>query len=498
MKKTIVSLMILALGLTACNKRENTETVPSYHFNIPAAFGSDDDSKAVTLEGESGITSSFLTTDKIYVYNVTKDVWAANPDSFEYLQPDRNGTTCILTGDLTFRQYNKSLKEWTDIVTIDGSDIYTLFYMSVPDIVEPNTLVNEYMLQNGSYDTVDYMMGLVSSHGITLSDYAKAENVSFSLNATTLSTASPVSFTNMGSIFRQRLSFTDKDGLPVQPSVVQSLDVTTEHRIFTGFLAIFYDGESLLDHIMTENKISLIGKPSVIDSNNDTYFAISFDNTTLESGDKLTFTAEDSQGNVYIGEKAIPAGGLQNGKYYYGSLDLAWDHQNQVYTVTDKDGDPVAPISFDEDTFYIVSDGATISGGGEGKRVLVQDTGSITLAGNGTANFTPSYNNSSFIYAPTAASLTVVLDSNYTIICGKSSEGVIAVGNGKDPAELKFATTGSSYTLTCTSKMASKGFTCDNTDLAAAGFEVTLQGGAPTDNGDGTYTFVYTIAPATI
>lgn len=498
MKKTIVSLMILALGLTACNKRENTETVPSYHFNIPAAFGSADDSKAVTFEGESGITSSFLTTDKIYVYNVTKDAWATDADTFTYLQPDRDGASCILTGDLIFHRYHTNQTEWSDVVTVEDSDIYTLFYMSLPNLLGDNSMIDEYMLQNGSYDTTDYMMGYISSHGVSISDYARAGNVSFSMNGTTLSAISPISFANMASMFRQRLSFTDKDGDPVQPAIVSSLEIRTEHRIITGMNIIVEDGETDLERRTLDNTLILIGNPSVIDSNRDTYFAISFDNTTLESGDKFTFTAEDSQGNVYIGEKAIPAGGLQNGKYYYGTLDLAWDHQNQTYTVTDKNGDSISPMFFDEDTFYIVEDGATISGGGSGRRVYIQSTGAITLTGNGTAVYTSEYDTSSFIYAVNSETLTIILGSNYTISCPRSTRGVINVENGTAPAELKFATTGGSYTLTCTSKMASKGFTCDNTDLAAAGFEVTLQGGAPTDNGDGTYTFVYTVAPATI
>ena len=74
MKKTLSLLAILALGLTACNKIEIQETpeqtpgtpteAPACYFNLPASFGGDGATKAVTL-GENTATTTFEATDKV-------------------------------------------------------------------------------------------------------------------------------------------------------------------------------------------------------------------------------------------------------------------------------------------------------------------------------------------------------------------------------------------------------------------------------------------------
>ena len=99
MKKTLFILTILALGLTACNK-ETDQPVSVYHISIPASMGAE--TKAVDFSGTDPVTgkptavSSFKTTDKIYVYNRTKEEMLTGN-----LTPSADGKTCDLEGTLT-------------------------------------------------------------------------------------------------------------------------------------------------------------------------------------------------------------------------------------------------------------------------------------------------------------------------------------------------------------------------------------------------------------
>lgn len=487
MKKYFYIMAMSALGLIACNMKEdlgpnegpganvNNEAQASiYHISIPASIGNDDDTKAVAFDGSSGITSTFLPTDKVYVHNVTKNAWArigdGGIDGFGYLQPSslqNEGKSCTLTGDLSFYTWSSN---WSP-VEIEATDHYNLYYQAQ----ESN---NELLF------TYSYTQGQVGTKAAVSSlDYAQASDVTMELSGSTLTLDANVHFQNYGSMFRQRLSFT---GIGSAPSTLRYLRVFAE----SGNPFIYSDNiySSSID---SENNLSIFSNTSIMDGNGDVYFAMAF--STPPTG-SLNFTAADYAGNFFSGSKALPAGDLENGKYYYGDLALAFDRHQAMPVVTDANSDPVWPGIFD---FYNIRNGTSISGNSKDFLFYFTGTGTVTLTGNGTASMDsgPFLRNS---VGP--CNMTVTLGSNYTIDC-PSSQTAISTTKGY----LKLATaTGGTQTLTITVRDKSeKGLTGTNysgtesvSSLAADGFTVTLADANPSANPDGTYTFVYTVSPA--
>ena len=111
MKKYFYIIAVVALGITACSKKEAFEPIEEadnisfdtkiYHVCIPASMG-DGDTKTVNFN-DSGATptctSTFSTTEKVYVYNKTKSTMLTGNLSPDILSNDDKN--CVLTGNLT-------------------------------------------------------------------------------------------------------------------------------------------------------------------------------------------------------------------------------------------------------------------------------------------------------------------------------------------------------------------------------------------------------------
>lgn len=101
----------MALSLTACTSEDNIENnthqpaqgeVRTYTVSIPATFSDNAGTRAVAFDNSGAtpaITATFSTTEKVYVYNKTK-----NKILDGYLQPTNlriDDTKCDLEGVLT-------------------------------------------------------------------------------------------------------------------------------------------------------------------------------------------------------------------------------------------------------------------------------------------------------------------------------------------------------------------------------------------------------------
>ena len=492
MKKYFCILAMVALGLTACNTNVIMEpneepAVPSkeaqvYHFCIHASMGGGTNTKAVSFEGETGITSTFLEDDRVYVYNVTKEAWAwSDPGTvYAYLQPGdilNEGKSCTLIGDLSFY----SSEAW-EPVDVDETDTYDLYYNLYEDGFDLNW---DYESQDGSIDNYDDDYA-----GVTYYDYAKAEGVTMTKVDESMTLGGSVQFRNIGSMFRQHLSFfKDDEPMDPEPTDLRYLLISTEHDIL---------GEWGVPHSIHEydqdpsfcavNELFIGGNQSVMDANGDVFFALAFDNTDLEEGDMLHFMAEDNDGNIFSCEKALPAGGLQNSKYYYGMLEMKW---RVVPIVTASDASPIMPCSYN--TFYI-SDDARISGNSDGFVCYMdEDATTVTLDGGGTA--THDYEETPFIRSGEDQDLTIILASDYMIDLPASDRAIWADGN------LKLATTGGTQKLTV--KVSEETYYGlhglnyqeggdDVGDLAADGFSVSVAPGVIPDYDGPVYVFTVT------
>ena len=478
MKKYIVTIAILALGLTACNKekeslqetQEQTPAVlaeaPVCYFNLPASFGGDGATKAVTI-GENTATTTFASTDKVYVVIEHNGTYAIGYDPSESncvsmtVTPDANPAIATLSGALKF--YYDDNGTPTAFTPAKDDVVYMLYNMSDPFLPANSSSFN-YIDQNGSLDQTN-QSGFNSYYGVTHHDYAQAKMKITEVNGNTTDgftmslvqydddTKSYVSFQNLGSIFRQQLSFTDKNGNPVTPTLTKfTISTATVKTIFQyiPFINLHLNGPVRIDN----PQLSIGG---------DIYFALMFKDDN--KNEALILTAEDENGNVYTCSKAAPASGFANGKYYYGTATLAWQKCRKP-TVT---GTSATPNGYS----YSITENPvalTISGNSEDYDFVISDGhgGTITLdnvtATNSNDHFIGQENNDN-----TNGDISLVLTGTNSISCN-TYRGILVYGN------LKLSCTGASATLTITAR---SGGTCG---ISAANYRSDIENSNPSWN----------------
>ena len=526
MKKIFLVLAILALGLTACNTNEidTIETpdalaastdAPVCYFNLPASFGGDASTKAVTI-GESTATSSFEASDKIYVYIERADDTPAFGYDAGALTPltisNINGNTCDLSGALKF--YHEGSGFDYEAYTPQENDRVHLLYNHNGNLDNPvYPYFGFYSMSGGKDGYVD--MEYFYYWGANHFDFAEAvmkvtkvsgdadTGYSLTLGKVDDPTDIRVSFKSLQSMFRQRLSFTDENGDPATPTITKFRISSANNKIVYSYYPFY------TPHYEYRNLE--IGDPNSISGDGDIYFPLMFNDEN--KNDALIFTAYDNAENVYTLTKNAPASGFANGKYYYGGAALAW-HHNMRPTVTGTTATPsYGNYTIDDNPVNI-----TISGYSEDYKFALNHGGTVTL-NNVTATHTSTFMRE---YVDPAEDLLVVLTGANSIKAAPFD--CISVEGG---GSLKLSCTGASATLTVTVPHSSGcgiygtnykpsdatsdptanrydiiTTECDvTTQLAAPGFTVTRSArvDGPDDDGDSEpdyYTWTYTVTPA--
>ena len=461
----------MALSLTACSSEDNIVNntqqpaqgeVRTYTVSIPATFSGDEaQTRAVTFDNSGTpptATGSFETTENIYVYNETKAALLSGTLHPSDISADKKH--CQLAGTLTG--------------TIDASDKLTLVYNMNSFITGyPNACSFTYVSQEGSE------AGII--------DGGMATGVSATISSGTLTTADPVKFKMQQAIFR--LKFTDG----TNPITVKSLLIKPTTGSYIAYYSPFKE-----DNRYSGDRIGVSPASATSDY---LYVAVCINESGAPS--ELTFTVTDNAGKVYSATKAAPTGGFKNGKYYYSSdaIPLTFQMQLVAPTVTwtsVKDGS----VEPDMNNMYIVNGPwvesisnygpaeIAISGTCTGYRFYMAQESTIKLNG-----LTATYESNPFI--TTSSSLTLDISGANSITC-KSSTWAISVSG----SVLRLSGSG---TLTVTVDNADNyGLYAQNyyepyhfsdvSTLAAPGYTVTRSD--MTNNGDGTYTWTYTVAPA--
>jgi len=460
----------LAMGsLTACSNEDlvtdaNNTQAKTYTVSIPASMGEDGTTRAVGFSGTDPVTgkptaiSSFKTTDKIYVYNQTKNAMLTG-----YLTPSTDGKTCDLTGSLT-----------GDIAA--GDNLVLLYNLSNFDSTDKDNCYFFYDHQNGT------QAGVI--------DGAKA-TVTASVDDDNLTTAT-ANFQNVQSMFRFQFA---SNGTPLS---VKSVDITSQkHAIASAYFPC--------------DNIYVIGGGSANLPSTTTdpiYVAMCIDESK-SAGDVLTFNVVDADNKLYTTTKAAPISGFVNGKYYYNSsaIDLG-DYKLQLVkpTLSRSDGgydSELADASFGR-SFEIYSPSQSGAGTATGIAVSISGTSrgynfildsntsdaSHTVSISGLTATVDEY--AYYIYS--RKSLTLNISGANTINCNNTDYCVVADN------DLKLSGNG---TLTVTANSSTDcGLWGDNyksygstspSNLAADGYTVTRS--ATQNNGDGTYSWTYTVAP---
>ena len=496
MKKYIFTLAILALGLTACNKEaENPQETPEqnpvaitqalmYHVTIPASMGAD--TKAVDFTANTA-TSKFLTSEPVYVYNKTKNAVAcAYDNNIHYfggtaLYPDADGQSCTLSGDIAFYDPTDVMTNWTSAtpIAVESTDKYTLLYQ----------LNHSGFMTSACYYSFYDQTGTASGY-----DFALADDISLVDDGHGgLTIDGTAHFVNLGSIFRQQLSFKDKNSNTVTPILSKFTISSANDKTINSYRPFETNPANVYNYWPIEIVNPTISEESI-------YFALMFNDVNKD--DALIFTAEDSERNIYTCTKSAPGSSFENGKYYHGDLAMTWLRQKPTPTVTRSDGGNVSQLT-PVYNCYSIDNGSDpvdvqISGSSEEYKFELA-SGTVTLTGNGTASWVDPAVSPSSEFITCNGDLTINLASDYTIICPESNMGVYC----DYPGNLKLKSTGGAHTLTVTTDGQNMGLYGENywqasmlSNLAADGFVVTLADANPAQNTDGTYTYVYTVAPA--
>ena len=459
-------LPVLALCASACGFLDSLgsaemveeETSGVYHVTIPVEM--------------KDLPSVFKTTDKIYLYNETQDVLAC--DQFgdpTVLHPEDindTGTQCVLQGQVTFYKYSFETERRT-LVKVDKDDYYRLIYnLSEVDTEDPEGSVFDYNGQDGSAASA-------LAHFYAETSRIKMNNPAY-----------PARFFGLQSMLDMTLTFR-RDGATVSPALTKI--VVSAGDALGGTLHAV-TGEIRPDRLTVTNPPA-----------SDLHLSLAFDPES--DYERIFFLAQDTEGNFYETAVQFPYGGFMPGAAYSCEALFEYTMSLEAPEVSRSDGGSESQLTPNADNTYAISPkggkiAITITGGCTGYNFVLTGKSTVTLAGGGTAN----YPFEGCFLATLFYDMTVVLDSDYTIKCPVWGSAIMA-----DAANLKFSTTGGTHKLTLVyeadENLDTKGLkaqnysafsTQDPADLAAKGFSVALSD--EKDNGDGTRTCVYTVAPA--
>ena len=461
--------LMAALCLCACNKMEEPVEEPAGEQNgtaalagtgwtvsIPATMGAD--TKALAEDPDTHkLIATFEKTDNIYVYNKTKETGYDNVQ----LHPDRDGASANLTG------------------TLEG------------DYSEGDVLVLCYT--HGRYGYYTYYDQLCNSlDGVMDCAEATVTITAADASSKTLTTGN-ASFENLQSIFQ--LSFTDGTA----PVPVKAVYMDTEN----GWLVNDWGGNGWYNPNYGYIRGDL---PDGMSPTTDPVY-LAFRNESTEA-DIYHFRVYDGS-DVWLGDKAAPAGKIVIGKYYTLSAPIPVTIVPKP-TVTiypdDEILEPDDPLSF---SYRLSLAPTTISGTGERYFFAYTNTSNYQLMVTlnnahlsgmeenaitsyiGDLAITLQGDNSISAGADLAAFRARYYNSFSTSLLGIYNEGnVVFSGNGT-----LIITASSDNPDTSGECLYSNGILVGSEGTVRAAYGYTLSVSDGVINGDGTTTWVYAVAP---
>lgn len=495
---------ITTASLTACTNDNAVEDISlpiapqtearTYTVSISATMNDGSMTRTVSFDNSGAspaINTTFADGEEVYVYDKTTAALLGGTLSPTSISAD--GKTCQLKGELTG--------------TINADDEILLMY-NLSSYIYPTIPIGDvafdYKSQNGTenkcIDGATSTMKVLSTgsvgDGYTLSVYAVGDGTKQPVEAT---------FTNVQSMFR--FQFKDADtGVGIN---VKKLDIKSKRQALAGnyrpLLATPYDCSAL---------ITVTATPA-ISASEYVYLALCID-PDKAAADELTFMVTDESGNQYRGTKAAPAAGFQNGRYYYTTAPIALTKLTKVAPIITwtKPSTPVTPTEGSNDSYYYISNtgGIDITLSNPAGKTCYGYT--FSLGNDGTVNLNgidaTLWNSTERFITSWSTNLTLNISGANSINFPSSDYGIYVFNSSTSQGNLKLSGNG---VLTVTSASPDycglRGYTnykpennnhattteTDvSTQLAASKYKVTRS--ARTDNGDGTYTWTYTVTIA--
>ena len=273
----------------------------AYSFSIPAVMDDEADTRVFEI-GESTIKSSFSTSEKVYVYLKRGDVIAYGnlPLTPSNVSPDGQSCTLDTPKDFYF------ISETPNFAPEVDDEVYLYYGM------DPNYALG--------IDTYYSFRTYGTKEDVEKKDFCLAEMVVTGVDNKKLTfgqkkdpTKTNFSFTNINSVFRQKVTFKNEKGEVVTPKIKEFTISTSYFFGHSKTLVIFnpiypehnrYGHIKIIDTALTDGNI---------------YFSMLFNDNNKES--ELIFLAVDEDGVEYEARKSA-TGGLENNKYYYGDVEL--------------------------------------------------------------------------------------------------------------------------------------------------------------------------------
>ena len=285
------------LGLTACqsDKDEIAPQKQEWTVSMDATIGGQTRALDIT---DTKVTPSFTTSERVAVYNVTKNAMMSKRSDGYYLAPQANGASATLSGTLTG--------------SVSVGDKLRLIYFAAPtwnsfDQSDPKAVTLSYGNQIGS-NLYQY-------------DYALADVTVSSVSGSSFSVSSAATFETMQSFFKAKFIFCDNGGDEISgftttyASNDYAMTITSSENSLVSYYTV-WDGTSD-PALPLYNMAPVAWNPwrhgVVFDY--DTYFALSFRGSS--STDALTFSVVVSDVGTFTSDAMpAPSGGFVNGQYY--------------------------------------------------------------------------------------------------------------------------------------------------------------------------------------
>lgn len=301
-----VAAAVVTIGFTACaddalvtQNANAPSNANGYKFSIPANMGGG--TRAIAYNSETGnYDATFETSDRIFVYNVTKDAEGYKIYKYDggekyetaFLNPDANGKTANLCGQIDAFRSRKSGEN----VTPEKGDELMLFY---------NT-DGTYLNYNRNY-TGDWY------YNSDIADYAIASVKITSIDGGVIKTE-PSSFLNPQSIYK--IKFTGD----VSDVKIKKVNISSEqYKLVNGY------NPTNIDYPNNFGSVSYIYADKGTDQHELTFMLRFADDPYSDgestSGDVIYFVALDSDGYYYKGTKSVTTK-LENGKYYQAEVAM--------------------------------------------------------------------------------------------------------------------------------------------------------------------------------
>ncbi|MBO7418042.1 MAG: hypothetical protein J6U14_03800 [Bacteroidaceae bacterium] len=303
-----------ALGISSCSNDElpvgneaqiAKEVAKTYSFSIPATMDDGAGTRVFTItvgenEGdEDEISSAFEEGVAVWVFIKRSDEFIAYGNS--PLTPENvsdDGSSCTLEANgLTF------ISDVSGFTPAVGDEVYLYYGMTVDTNSNPLEGYFDFSMNDGSKAKAQSMDYNLAKMVITDVDDETGELTFGQIGNETNTT---FSFTNINSIFRQRLTF--KKGSFIVKPTISSIEINTEHY---GVMMRY----TPLNESYNSSSITITDPEST-----DIYFSTLFED--FNKNEAITFTATDTDGNTYTCTKNAPEGGFKNNMYYYGEAIL--------------------------------------------------------------------------------------------------------------------------------------------------------------------------------